>query len=249
MKRFIDFLIEAMMSRTDALKVLGLQSNFTDDQLKTAYKKAAVANHPDKGGDVAKMQQINVARDVLANPTSAASFGPSSRASQKYRDAASSYHNNHADDYEDDELRDPQPVKKNIPRDAALNMFREKLDAETRVAASKLFQIFIPLNTSGPNKEYLGLVRKSHIFLGGFAYYVNGIYEAEVSGGRIGKLRVKRVLPTATARMVWESYDSLVWLMKELSVVVNLKNVSEKKIADVFIRYFQNMTKIDKNIK
>lgn len=34
--------------------VLGVATSATDDQLKKAYRKKALTEHPDKGGDVAK---------------------------------------------------------------------------------------------------------------------------------------------------------------------------------------------------
>lgn len=66
MKTFQQHLNEESLSVPDAMRILGITSTtFTPDELKTAYKKAAVANHPDKGGDVETMKKINAAHDKL----------------------------------------------------------------------------------------------------------------------------------------------------------------------------------------
>lgn len=65
MKKFNQYLTEQNVSYDDALKILGLQGGFSADELKTAYKKAAIANHPDKGGSVVMMQKVNGAHDTL----------------------------------------------------------------------------------------------------------------------------------------------------------------------------------------
>jgi curved DNA-binding protein CbpA len=66
MKTFHQHLLEESLSVPDAMRILGITSStFTPDELKTAYKRAAVANHPDKGGDVETMKKINAAHDKL----------------------------------------------------------------------------------------------------------------------------------------------------------------------------------------
>lgn len=70
MKKFRQFLTEDTMSVADALRILNIASSqFTQDELKAAYKKAAVANHPDKGGDLESMKKINAAYDRLKSVT------------------------------------------------------------------------------------------------------------------------------------------------------------------------------------
>jgi len=49
----------------DYYKILGVSENVTPEELKSAYKKLVKEHHPDKGGDVQKMQEINEAHDTL----------------------------------------------------------------------------------------------------------------------------------------------------------------------------------------
>jgi curved DNA-binding protein CbpA len=47
-------------------QLLGLPDFASIDDVKKAYRKLALQHHPDKGGDTAKMQQINLAYEVLS---------------------------------------------------------------------------------------------------------------------------------------------------------------------------------------
>jgi len=53
------------MSIDDARAHLGLPLKWTKEDLKAAYKRAALDNHPDRGGSTAKMAAINAAYQVL----------------------------------------------------------------------------------------------------------------------------------------------------------------------------------------
>lgn len=64
MKTFKQFLLE--MSTDDALKVFDLQGkSYSQETLKQAYKTLALKHHPDKGGSLEMMKQVNAAYDML----------------------------------------------------------------------------------------------------------------------------------------------------------------------------------------
>jgi len=48
--------------------VLGIDKSASQDDIKRAYKKAAMSNHPDRGGDEATFKEISKAYAVLSNP-------------------------------------------------------------------------------------------------------------------------------------------------------------------------------------
>lgn len=52
---------------TNLYDTLGLKKNATHDEIKRAYKQLAIQNHPDKGGDEKKFQEISNAYDVLGD--------------------------------------------------------------------------------------------------------------------------------------------------------------------------------------
>lgn len=53
------------MSRSEALRVLGLKDNATPDEIKAAHRHLMSQVHPDVGGTDYLAQQINQAKDVL----------------------------------------------------------------------------------------------------------------------------------------------------------------------------------------
>jgi hypothetical protein len=63
MKSFLKFLYE--MSIRDAEIILKLSANWTSSDLKQSYRTLSQKHHPDKGGSLKMMKQINIARGVL----------------------------------------------------------------------------------------------------------------------------------------------------------------------------------------
>ncbi|PON50904.1 Terminal organelle assembly protein [Parasponia andersonii] len=49
-------------------EILGVSKNASQDDLKKAYKKAAIKNHPDKGGDPEKFKELAHSYEVLSDP-------------------------------------------------------------------------------------------------------------------------------------------------------------------------------------
>jgi DnaJ-class molecular chaperone len=51
----------------DYYQILGINENASQDEIKQAYKKLAMKNHPDRGGDTKKFQEISQAYDTLGD--------------------------------------------------------------------------------------------------------------------------------------------------------------------------------------
>lgn len=55
-------------------EILGVDRNATPEDIKKAYRRLASKNHPDKGGDTQKFQEIQTAYDTLSNPERRAQY-------------------------------------------------------------------------------------------------------------------------------------------------------------------------------
>lgn len=53
------------MAKRDYYEVLGVGKDASADEIKKAYRKAAVEHHPDRGGDESKFKEVNEAYEVL----------------------------------------------------------------------------------------------------------------------------------------------------------------------------------------
>lgn len=56
------------MSKRDYYEVLGVSKTASADEIKKAFRRAAIEHHPDKGGDETKFKEINEAYEVLKDP-------------------------------------------------------------------------------------------------------------------------------------------------------------------------------------
>src|SRR3954470_8585476 len=53
------------MAKRDYYEVLGVKKDASADEIKKAFRRAAVEHHPDRGGDETKFKEINEAYEVL----------------------------------------------------------------------------------------------------------------------------------------------------------------------------------------
>lgn len=56
------------MNKREALNILGLQDGASPEDIKKAYRKAAMQHHPDRGGDEAQFKRAKEAFEYLENP-------------------------------------------------------------------------------------------------------------------------------------------------------------------------------------
>jgi molecular chaperone DnaJ len=57
------------MAKRDYYEVLGVTKSASADEIKKAFRKSAIAHHPDRGGDEAKFKEVNEAYEVLKDPS------------------------------------------------------------------------------------------------------------------------------------------------------------------------------------
>jgi len=58
----------------DYYKTLGVSKTASPDEIKKAFRKLALAHHPDKGGNAEKFQEINTAHENLSDPQKKAQY-------------------------------------------------------------------------------------------------------------------------------------------------------------------------------
>jgi molecular chaperone DnaJ len=56
------------MAKRDYYEVLGISKDASADEIKTAFRRAAIEHHPDRGGDEEKFKELNEAYEVLKDP-------------------------------------------------------------------------------------------------------------------------------------------------------------------------------------
>ena len=56
------------MEYKDYYKILGVDRNASEAEIKKAFRRLAAKHHPDKGGDEARFKEINEAYEVLSDP-------------------------------------------------------------------------------------------------------------------------------------------------------------------------------------
>lgn len=70
---------------SDYYQILEIDRNASQDEIKKAYRRLASKHHPDRGGDTAKFQEIQVAYDTLSNPEKRSQYdNPQSQGFQRF---------------------------------------------------------------------------------------------------------------------------------------------------------------------
>lgn len=76
----------------DPWDVLGVAKTATDDEIKRAFKRMAMATHPDKqGGDEAKFKEVNEAYSSIKDATARQRYQQEQMGSRNFRDMGSSF--------------------------------------------------------------------------------------------------------------------------------------------------------------
>jgi molecular chaperone DnaJ len=57
------------MAKRDYYEILGVGKTASPDEIKKAFRRAAVQHHPDRGGDEAKFKEVNEAYEILKDPS------------------------------------------------------------------------------------------------------------------------------------------------------------------------------------
>ncbi len=58
-----------MATKRDYYEILGVSKGASADEIKKAFRRAAIEHHPDRGGDEAKFKELNEAYEILKEPS------------------------------------------------------------------------------------------------------------------------------------------------------------------------------------